>query len=115
MGWFSSDKSKRRKKSDVLWEQKNLDTVEGVVIGFSNIRVNGWNLPLVEYCVDDEIYELRADLDTAKGIEKNTSEPHRVVQVRGTTFSRVTKGLSRHVIVEYDVNKPKDARVIEIL
>lgn len=115
MGWFSSGKSKRRKKSDVLWEQKNLDTVEGVVIGFSNIRVNGWNLPIIEYFVNDERYELRANLDTAKAIEKNTDEPYSLVRVKYNTRLRVTKGLDRVVIVEYDVDNPKEARVIEVL
>ncbi len=114
MGLFNIfDKAGTKKKTE-----KYTAMTTGTIAGVSAVQVNKMHLPLVEYEVNGEVYQIRMAYDIAKKMEKESIEDAKIVRANlnyGPSHYRgqVTKLQGVQVKVMYDPENPKDAVVVE--
>ena len=114
MGLFNIfDKFGTKKKTDRFTAMTT-----GTISGVSAIEVNGMHLPLVNYEVNGEEYQIRMAYDIAKRMEKDSMADCKIVRANlnyGPSHFRgqVTKLQGVQVKVMYDPENPKDGVVVE--
>ena len=99
-----------------LFSRKNVEktTVVGRIDRIGNVQVNSRYLGIVVYYVNNVPYEVRMPLGLTKEMERKYKEEGFHVQrvsLNLTSF-QVTNLIGKNVVVEYDVNNPKKAKVI---
>lgn len=113
MGIFNMfDKVGTKKKTDKFTAMTTV-----IISGVSAIQVNKMHLPLVDYEVNGEVYQIRMAYDIAKKMEKESTVDAKFVRAHLSYGSynrgQITKLQGVEVKVMYDPNNPKDAVVIE--
>lgn len=113
MGLFNIfDKVGTKQKTD-----KFTAMTTGIISGVSAIQVNKMHLPLVDYEVNGEIYQIRMAYDIAKRMEKESMADDKIVRANlnyGSNYrGQITKLQGVQVKVMYDPDNPRDAVVLE--
>lgn len=93
---------------------------KGVIVGVSAIKVNGMHLPLAEYEVNGEKYQVRVPYDIAIVMETDGKGEKKIVRANKNFGNSVIRaqltGLQgREVHIAYDPSKPKKGKVIGVL
>ena len=100
-------------------DKKNACTAmtTGMVVGVSAVQVNKMHLPIVEYEVKNEKYQIRMAYQLAKKLEKESIVEREVVRASlnygNNLKAQVTKLQGMEVKVSYNPENPKEAVVVE--
>lgn len=89
----------------------------GTIVGVSSIQVNKMHLPLAEYEVNGEKYQVRVAYPVAKKMEKESDADLKLVRANlnyGLNYKgQITKIHGAQVKVAYNPENPEEAVVVE--
>lgn len=96
------------------------EKTKGVIVGVSAVKVNGMRLPLAEYEVNGEKYQVRVPYDIAVVMETESKGEKKIVRANknfGNSVIRaqVTGIQGCEVHIAYDPSKPNKGKVIGVL
>lgn len=92
----------------------------GIIVGVSAVKVNNMHLPLAEYEVNGEKYQVRVPYDIAVVMETEAEGEKKIIRANmnfgnSTIRAQVTGIQGRAVQIAYDPSKPKKGKVIGVL
>lgn len=97
--------------------EKFTASTTGIIIGLSSIKVNNKYLPLAEYVVNNNTYQIRVSYAIAKKMEKESKADYKIIEAKASNAlnfkGQVTKLQGATVKIIYNPENPEESLVVQ--